>query len=330
MLIMYDIVTFGSATVDVFASSSSQLIRICNGSECNELLAFKLGTKLLIDDLRYTVGGGGTNTAAAFSSLGLKTAFVGKIGNSFNAERILTELKRFRIDTRYVKKARGPSGFSIILDSHQKDRVILAHKGVNDTLSPKDVPLKDLKTKWIYSSSLIGTSFDTLKKVTRYAKKNNIDIAFNPSTYMVERGASCLKPVLSDTTVLIFNREEAGLLTQEIDIHKAFQKIHSMGPRIAVITDGKEGVYASDKKKVYYMRSKKVKVVDTTGAGDAFAASFITGLIKQKDITFCLKLGIINAVSIIQKYGAKDHLLSWQEALNQLKDFKTKAKITAL
>lgn len=289
-----------------------------------DLLAFRGGSKILIDSLTTAIGGGGTNTAAAFSKLGLKTAFAGKVGSGHNSDYILDTLKKSHIDTRLVTKVNGKSGFSIILDNSEKDRVILAHKGVNDTITIKDIPLSKLKTRWIYSSSLIGKSYETLVKVSKYSKKKGITFAFNPSSYMTEQGIAYLAPVLENTNILIFNKEEALSLTGKTEMLEVFSKIHSIGPKLIVITLGKNGVVASDTKFIYQMAATKTDVVDATGAGDAFAASFVTGQILGKDIEFSLKLGIVNATSVLKQIGAKEGLLNYSKAIKEIRKNKNK------
>jgi len=312
---MYDVITLGSATVDVFARTKSKLIKILDDKGETDLLAFTTGSKLLIDKLVYTIGGGGTNSAVAFAKLGVKTAFLGKTGKGYNGKLIHDSLIKNKVDICLMKSNSEHTGFSIILDNLEKDRVILAHKGVNDSLAPHEINLNVLKTKWIYSSSLIGKAYKSLIKISNHAKTKNIKLAFNPSSYIAEKGISHLRPVMKNTTVLLFNKCEAMTLTKEDKLSNMFSCLHGHGPKIVVITDGKNGVHVSDGNFIYSIEARKVrKVVDTTGAGDAFAASFISGLIRKNDIEFALRLGIENSTSVIKQIGAKNGLLTWNSA----------------
>ncbi|RMF14524.1 MAG: carbohydrate kinase family protein, partial [Gammaproteobacteria bacterium] len=110
----YDIVTIGSATVDHFADTDSELIRIDTRSSHEELIAFPLGSKLLIRELKTTTGGGGTNTAVAFSRLGLRTAFLGKLGDDASATFVLDRLKAEGVN--FIGAHGGQTGLSIILN----------------------------------------------------------------------------------------------------------------------------------------------------------------------------------------------------------------------
>ena len=324
---MYDVITVGSATLDVFAKTKfSELIKIMDSKGETDLLAYPTGSKILIEELEFTTGGGGTNAAVALSRLGHKTAWLGKLGKDENSDYILKKLKEEKVDSLAVRgKAYG--GYSIILDSIEHDRTILAYKGANDELDFKEVPLKRLKTRWFYFSSMLDRSFQTLEKLAYYAEKNNIRIAFNASSYLAKKGPNYLKNILKRTDIFILNREEASYLAKGKDTKELLRKLSLLGPKIVAITDGKNGAFVFDGKRFYTAMPHKVKVVETTGAGDAFASSFLSGLLKKNDIKFALKLAIINAESIIQYHGAKNKLLTYREALKILKKMPVKIRI---
>ena len=321
---MYDVITVGSATVDVFAKTHfSELIKIMDPKGETDLIAFPSGSKILIDELEFTVGGGGTNTAVALSRLGHKVGFIGKLGQGTNSDFIHKNLMQEKIDL-LCAHGKGNAGYSIILDALDHDRTILAYKGINDELKAADVPFKKLKTKWIYFSAMMGESFHTLEKIAEFAQKNEIKAAFSPSSYLAEKGKRHLRNILSRTELLILNKEEAELLVGNDSFDNLLVKLKGLGPKIAVITDGKKNLYAIDDLHIYYAFPPPVRIVDATGAGDAFASSFLCGLLKSKDTEFAIKLGIINAQSVVSHYGAKNILLSYKEAMKTMKKFRVK------
>ena len=321
---MYDVITVGSATLDVFAKTRfSELIKIIDPKGETDLLAFPSGSKILIDELEFTTGGGGTNTVVALSRLGHKVAFLGKLGQGTNSDFIHKNLKKEKINL-LCAYGKGNAGYSVILDTLEHDRTILAYKGVNDDLRHKDVPYKKLKTKWFYFSAMLEESFHTLERLAEFAQQRNIKIAFNPSTYLAEKGIHHLKQILSRIYLLVLNKEEAGLLVGKDSMEGLLFRLKSLGPKIVVITDGKHDLYAIDEKYIYTAEPPFVKIVDTTGAGDAFAASFVSGILRKNDIEFAIKLGIANAQSVIMHYGAKNILLGYKEALKSMKKLKIK------
>jgi len=322
---MYDVITVGSSTVDVFAKTKfSELIKIIDSKKETDLLAYPTGSKILIEKLEFTTGGGATNTAVALSRLGHKVACISKMGYGANAEKIKRHLKRDNVDTSLIVCAKnGRTGYSIILDSLEHDRTILAFKGSNNDLKFNEINLKKLNTKWFYFSTMMGQSFKTLEKLAKFAEKNNIKIAFNASQYLAEKGISHSKEILKRTDIFILNKEEAALMTNKDKIQDMLKTLQKLA-KIVIITDGKKDVNAYDGKYLYNLKPNKIKIVETTGAGDAFACTFLCGMIKKNNIEFALKLANTNAESVIQYHGAKNKLLIYKEALKVMRRYTSK------
>jgi len=311
---VYDIITIGSSTMDVFAKSEADLISIRRDDSQEDLIAFPLGAKILIKDLNFESGGGGTNTAVAFSRLGFKTAYLGALGNDENGHQVLDILKKENVDfIGHIVNDR--TNFSVILDSMEEDRTVLTYKGASSKLSLKQSEIKKIRAKWIYSASVIKTSFKTLEKIAVHAKKNKIKLAFNPSSYQAKKGKRYLRKILKKCTVLILNRDEAELIVGKGDLDITYQKLSNLGPEIISITEGRQGASCLFKGNIYHAYPKKVKICETTGAGDAFSSGFVAGLILKNDPLFAIKLGMSNAESVIKYFGAKNILLHRKDAL---------------
>ena len=317
---MYDIITVGSATVDALVRT--EFYEMVHDKRKKECIAYPVGAKILMKELILTTGGGGTNSAVALARLGHKVAFLGKVGSKYNSSMVIEELKREKVDISLIVRSKtGRTGYSIVLDSKKHDRTILAFKGSNNDLRFNEINLKKLKAKWFYFSSMIGTSFKTLEKLASFAKRRNIKIAFNISSYLAKKGKKFLGNILKKIDILILNKEEASLLSGKKDkVGNLLKKLSKLGPEIVAITDGKKGVYAYDGKYTYYGKPHNVKIVETTGAGDAFASSFLSGIIKKNDIKFAIDLGMTNAESVIQHHGAKEILLSYNAAVKAMKN----------
>ncbi len=300
---MYDIITIGSASADVFVQVGGEIRKHAHHQD----ICYHLGDKLLIKDLLFTTGGGGTNTAVAFSRLGLKTGFLGVVGNDINGDLILRELNLEGVHF-LGKRKRGKTGYSVIL-SGGNDRTILVYKGVNNDLAEQDVDFRFLRAKWLYASTMLGESFQSLQKIIAYAEKNDMQIAFNPSSYLAEQGLTKLGPLLSKVDVLILNKEEALALAEEKNMNVALKKMASAVLGVVVVTDGPGAIRAYDRKKMYVKKIEKARVVDATGAGDAFASGFVYGMMRKKNIETALDYGHKEAVAIMQHVGAKNNLL---------------------
>jgi ribokinase len=311
---MYDIITVGSALRDIFIDTGLKEIK----KKDRTFIAYPLGYKIEIKDMKFSIGGGGINTAVGFSKMGLKTAYLGKIGNDESSYEILEELKKAKV--KFIgKQENAITGHSIILDSYEHDRTILTYKGPSNELKFTDVKLNELKTKWIYFASSTGNSLKTQEKLAKFAGKNNIKIAFNPSEYEVKLGLRKLKPILSRTNVLIFNKDEAERLTGKKQMFEIFRILAGLGIETICITDGANEINVYHKNKTIKLQPKKIKVVDMTGAGDAFASGFLSVLIRTNDINLSLKAGIANSQSEISYYGTKNKLLTYNEVLKKIK-----------
>lgn len=300
---VYDIITAGSAALDVFVRAGAES-RV-HGS--HEDLCYHKGEKILIKNIFFLTGGGGTNSAVAFSRLGLKTGFIGAIGNDSNSNIIKKELENEKISF-LGKQKKGNSGYSIIL-LDRKDRTILSYKGANNNLELKDINLHSLNTKYLYLSTMLGKSFFTVKKLAEYAKRKGISTTANISSYEASLGISKLSSFLKNIDILIFNREEAEKLCNSKNIIHCSNLLLRYIRKIVVITDGYKPINIFTKRKSFAFPVKKVNPIDTTGAGDAFASGFLYGIIKDKDIMTSLNYGVKESRAVIQAIGAKTALL---------------------
>ena len=320
---MFDIITIGSATVDVFIKTKSKQIDF-EKIHGHEDICLPIGSKILIDELYTSTGGGGTNSAVSFSKLGLKTGWLGVLGKGYNTKIIKHALKPEKI-TFLGKEKQGDAGYSVILTGLKKNRTILAYKGVNDELELKDINQYKLKTKWLYCSSMMAKSWQTTLKILKSTKAK---VAFNPSTYLAMKGQKFLSPMLKRCSVLILNKEEAQyLINSKANIFSILKKIQKLVP-LVVITDGSNGAYAFDGKQALKLIPYKINIIETTGAGDSFASAFLAAYIKKKPLEICLQWGYAQAASVISEIGAKEKLLTKKELENKIR--KKKAKVVKL
>jgi len=304
----YDIISVGSASIDVFVTSKSKDIEL-EKIHAHEDVCLPIGAKILIDNLITDTGGSGVNTSTAFARLGFKTALISKIGTDLHAETILRKLKQEKIDF-LGRKAAGQTGFSIVISGLENNRTILTYKGNNDRLTEKDIPWNKINTKWLYFGTMLNKSWKTQCALARYAKKKGINVLYNPSLYLAEKGMRFLKPVMDACTILILNKEEAQALTGIKASTKTLLKKLQKNIPIVVVTDGPRGATAYNGTQYHSIVPENVKIVDTTGAGDSFASAFLAALMLKKDIPTALKWGAAQANSIIQHYGATNILLN--------------------
>ncbi len=299
-MVNFDVVTFGSAVVDIFLETGL--------AERKGFMAYPVGSKILLKGMRFDIGGGGTNTAVAFSRFGLKTGYVGKLDSGFGGGRILEMLKREKVEFlgKIEKDAKIIGGYSAILDSKEDDRTILTYKGVNNDVKLSDV--KKFKAKWIYLATTLGETFKTQEKIVKIFKKKGAKIAFNTTEYQIKE--LNLKLLLKLCDILILNHEEAQMLVRKrIEGRKLLEALRDLGPRIVVVTNKDKKTFAFDGEEIHSIIPHKIKVVERTGAGDAFASGFVAGQIAGKTIQESLKLGLEESEAVIRYFGAKNNLI---------------------
>jgi len=298
---MFDVICFGSAVVDVFVDT--------NVAEKKGFMSYPVGSKILINNVKFDVGGGGTNTAVAFSRFGLKTGYIGKIGDDSDGRIVLDLLKKERIKFLGKIGKKQVTGYSIILDSKENNRTILTYKGVNNDLHFDELNFRKIKTKWVYLTSLLGESFKTQKKLVDYLTRQDVKVAFNLSEYLIKK--MNLGQILRLAEVLILNKEEAQLLLKKNKVKNKdlLKSLCSLGPKIVVVTDKNKLTWAYDGKKKYFIKPHNIQVKERTGAGDAFGAGFVAGLVVGKNIEESLKLGLQESESVLRYFGAKNNLI---------------------
>ncbi|MDD4995043.1 MAG: carbohydrate kinase family protein [Patescibacteria group bacterium] len=307
---MFDIITIGSATRDVFLESGQIKIKKSKTSPTGLDECIPLGAKIELKDITFDTGGGATNAAATFGNLGLKAAAICRIGKDYGGLEILQALKNRGISSKFIqydKKLR--TAYSLILLAGSGERSILVYRGASEKISASEVPWKEIKTKWLYVTSLAGNLALT-KKIWQFAKANKIKIAWNPGGKELDLGFSRLAPLIRQTDFFTVNIEEGAKLagTKDGDVKSIAAKLKKIS-RCLAITAGREGAYVYSRGASLYAPSLAVKRVNTTGAGDAFGSGFISSLILRRDLRHALRLAILNSNMVITKMGAKNGLL---------------------
>lgn len=310
----FDIIVIGSASVDVFVKTEARIIQIqgvSHGRATDEcLLAYPLGSKLLIEQLEFHPGGGGANACVTFARLGFATAFIGMIGADHYGQLLLNWLSDNHI--AFLGEQKGQTGYSLILASQANDRTILSFKGCNNELEWTEALLERLQTRWVYGASMLERSFNTQERLFILAKELGARTAYNPNPYICCRGLHYLRTMLRHTDVLILNREEAGLLVGDGEPPQLAARLLQQGPGIVAVTDGARGVTvcagpAWGGEAWSIGPAANLHIVDTTGAGDAFGSGFIAALNWGKSIREAALLGVLNAEDVIQACGPKNH-----------------------
>jgi len=306
---MFDIVTIGGATLDIFFQSSQFKLIEKDGSTA---LCEMYNEKLDVENAEISSGGAATNVAVALAKLGFSSSCITEIGDDVAGQTVMKDLTDAKVDVSQVVKVPGENtAISALLISQDGARTALVYRGASRMLEGTDVKWDTLQTKWIHLSS-VGNA-ELITRTLTWCKEHQVPLSWNPGNWELERIKSGeLKPDLSAVHVLFINRKEAGMvlgkdLTQESDWKSEWCIV---GPHISIVTDGKNGgKYCVDGKCSEYS-AKEVSVVQETGAGDAFASGCIAGLLKGKTLVEAIEMGKEEAAAVVQQMGAKKGLLS--------------------
>lgn len=339
---MTDIITIGSATMDVFVEcEDANIVSVSTKNSKSEFMSYRYGSKLEVTDFASNVGGGGVNTALNFANLGLSTSAICKVGDDIYSKGIFEALCcKPNLDLSNVIQDKNVStGFSIILLSFQGDRTVLAQRGANATLKKSEINFDAIKSaKLLYIAPLSGESNRALQYIVDFANQNGVKVCFNAGTTSIKRGFEYIKGIIDTAQIVVMNKEEAAMCTKiEVrpdsktekfsdelihpDVKEMLKKLKINGQQVVVVTDGKHGVYAYDGDKFYQCPEFPATVVSTLGAGDAFSSTFCAALDRTNfDIGKSLMYASVNAGSVVSKFGASEGFLTFEEIEQRLGD----------
>ena len=299
------IVSIGAATQDIFLSGKI-FIPVSDGREVYEQLP--LGSKLEVEQIDFSTGGGATNASATFARQGLDAVFMGVIGHDPAGEAVIKDLDREHIDTSHVVFTdEFKTGYSCIILSPNGERTVLTYRGASSHFKKDLFDIGKVTADWIYISSLAG-HMETLEAIVSHAAENNIKVALNPGKDELAQPAK-LRALLDDVEVLQCNTEEMAQLVEGTTAAELAQHAAHYVP-YAIVTDGPKGVAAvGDKKLVVGGMYEDAPVIDRLGAGDAFCSGVIAILAQGKTLEEAIVFASANSTSVVGHIGAKTGIL---------------------
>lgn len=317
-----DVLSVGDVVTDAFIRLLDDEARV-DKTENGPRLSMDYATKVPFDHAEVVPAvGNAANAAVAFTKLGLDSGLISNIGGDDWGRDILRALQKAKVDRRFVHiNPHKKSNYHYVL-WYKDDRTILIKHENYEYHWPRfrttDVP------QWIYFSSVSQHALEYHDDIARWLGAHpSIKLAFQPGTFQLEAGAQRLKRIYARSEILAVNRQEAAAVagSRSEDIHQLLDKLHELGPRIVLISDGHNGAYASDGANRYKMPiyPDPKPPYDRTGAGDAFTSTFVAALIQGADIAAALLWAPINAMSVVQKVGAQAGLLNEKEIEHYLR-----------
>lgn len=302
------ILSIGAAVQDVFLSHSDEFKPVTDKSLHEQVMQLEMGGKADVNSIDFSTGGGATNAAVTFARQGLHSIFSGTIGHDPAGQAVLDDLDKEGVDTRLVSYSKTlNTGYSVLLLAPNGERSILTYRGASTHYDKNDFDISEVEADWLYVSSMAG-SMEVLAAIFDQAKAKSIKIFFNPGKGELKQTAK-LKGLLDDVDVLSVNRDEAALIVEGTESEElARHLLHYVD--VAIVSDGPNGVVATDGKTVVRAGMyEDVKVVDRTGAGDAFGSGFLSQWSTGATLARSVLFASANSTSVVSKVGAKVGIL---------------------
>ena len=259
-------------------------------------------------DFKESPGGSAANTVVGLARLGLKTGYIGKVAEDREGKLLLNDFRKENVDTSGIIISRkGRSGVVMGYIDRKGERALYVDPGVNDWLEFKEIKLECVSgAEFLHLTSFVGKKpFEAQKKLLK--KLSDVKISFDPGALYARKSLTSLKPIIKRSFVMLPNENEVRLLTGE-DYERGSKILIKEGVSVVAVKLGERGCYVTNGKERHLVEPYEKKLVDTTGAGDAFCAGFLYGLIKRRDLYQCGKLGNFVAARCISKMGARTGL----------------------
>ncbi len=288
----FDVVGFGALNVDM-------LFKVNKLAGAEE--------ESFVEDYTEACGGSAANTMVGLARLGCKTGFIGKVANDREGKLQIDCLKTEGVDTNGIIEAtKGKSGSVMGFVDRKGARTLYINSGVNDTIEPRELKWDYVsQTKFLHLSSFVGEKPLRAQKKLLGFLPNDVKISFDPGSVYAQRGFAAIEPIIRNSHVLMPNAFELELLTGEVDYRNGADFMIEVGVKIVAVKLGDKGAYVTNGDERLMVEPFKVKAVDTTGAGDAFCAGFLYGLIHKKSLYECGQLGNFVASRSVMAMGAR-------------------------
>ncbi|MDP9249685.1 MAG: carbohydrate kinase family protein [bacterium] len=264
--------------------------------------------------------GNSANAAISASRLGLSSALLSVVGDDDEGKKSLQVLKDNNVVTDYVTTDKDlPTNYHYVLWYGSERTILVKHSPF-----PRTIPDNMPPPKWVYLTSLGEDAEKFHFDIEAWLKQHpETKLAFQPGTFQIKIGAEKLKAIYELTEIFFCNKEEAEKIldVQSKDLLALSKGLRALGPKIVVISDGPDGAYMYAEEQLWRMPvyPDVAPPVDRTGAGDAFASTFVSALALGKTPLEAFTWAPINSMSVVQEVGAQKGLLYKEKLEGYLK-----------
>ncbi len=315
----FDLIAVGGASADTFLNLVENDPKWRLNLKTKEL-CFRYGEKITVESSEVHMGGNAQNVSVGLSRLGYKVALMVELGDDFYADQVLKNLTQEKVNTQLILQTPGKPTSSSVIMNLKGDRTLFSQHAAHEHEFDFNA---SIATRLLYLTSLGGIWDKAYQVVLDFALANQVPIAFNPGTRQLSEKGEVFWNVLKHAHILFLNLEEAKSVLKSAQPKKNYDKMPvqtlmeemaSLGPKIVVITDGKNGSYArAEDGRCFEQGLVPATVVERTGAGDSFATGVIGAALAGKSLQVAMYWGAKNAASVVGRVGAQPGLLDRQQ-----------------
>lgn len=264
-------------------------------------------------------GGSASNTSVALARLGCNVGFIGKVGHDELGSFYSDDLTNNNV-TPHLLKSDLPSGRCNVLISNDSERTMATYLGAAVTLSAEDLNIETFRQYDIlHIEGYLVQNYDLITRAGQLAKEAGLTVSIDLASYnIVAENIDFLQNFVTKYVDIVFaNEEEATAFTQL----SAEQAVHVIAQQasLAIVKVGAKGSYIKQGDTLLHIPAEKVKPIDTTGAGDVYAAGFLYGYANNLPLSRCAEIGTLCAAQVIEEIGAKITPERWKKIHDKLK-----------
>ncbi len=317
--IMKKILGIGNALVDIMTILDSEefLQQINIPKSSMQLVDVDMSASILKLSEKFKTelssGGSAANTIHGLANLGATTSFIGKTGNDKYGEFFANDMRNIGINP-ILLTGTSDTGCAIALISPDSERTFATYLGAAIELSQEDLAAEMFSEfDYLYIEGYLLQNHALVEKILEYANQHHCKICLDLASYnVVEANLDFLKKILVDHVDIVFANEEEARAFTGTDPEKALDKLGEICG-IAVVKVGANGSYVRQGENTFAIQAIPSNCIDTTGAGDAYAAGFLYGLANDLSLDKCGAIGALLAGKVIEVVGAKMKENTWAE-----------------
>lgn len=268
-------------------------------------------------------GGSAANTTVAFSALGGSSFYACRVGNDELAHFYLQDLQQVQVQTHQKSISEGQTGTCIVMITPDGERTMCTYLGITAELGCQQVEYAALaQAKWLYIEGYLASSITARQAVfeaRQIARQHQVKIALSLSDpAMVNYAREGLDALIGDGVDLLFcNEQEALMYSQQSEVAQAAQHLLQRAEIVVITLGGRGALLCTRQAASELIVGQQVQVLDTNGAGDAFAGGFLYALTRQWSLQQAAQLGNKVAAQVVSQYGARLSYAQFQDIAQQ-------------